>query len=383
MPRGGRSARVTPPRRSAETTNGIIVSVAEPTGVTFVIPVHNGAPWLDRVLRAASAQADGRPFEIIAVEDGSTDESPSILAAFESCGVLRIVKGPRRGATAALNAGIREARNPIVCQVDQDVIVEPGWMAVLVATLDDAMVAAAQGYYLTPPNASVWARVMGLDLEQRYKGILDRPVDHVCTGNTAYCVAALHAVGLFDETLGYGYDNDISYRLVQAGYRLVIDSRARSVHCWRDNWRAYLVQQYGFGYGRLDLVAKHRHRATGDDVSGLGMMLHAPMAAIAMFMFLLAAMRATGGASAATPFVIGATGLAILVVERFVAGVRAAIAFRNPAGLSYVPVHLMRDLAWVAALVVWLLRRLRGISARPSSSMRPRTATRPVPDRRP
>ena len=55
--------------------------------------------------------------------------------------------------------------------------------------------------------------MMGRDLEQRYRRIRGDEVDHVCTGNTAYRASALHQVGLLDETLGYGSDNDLSYRL--------------------------------------------------------------------------------------------------------------------------------------------------------------------------
>ena len=82
-------------------------------------------------------------------------------------------------------------------------------MRVLTAALDDPTVAAAQGYYATDPGAPIPARVMGLDLEQRYASIADGDTDHVCTGNAAYRVEALHRVGLFDESLGYGYDNDM------------------------------------------------------------------------------------------------------------------------------------------------------------------------------
>jgi hypothetical protein len=205
----------------------------------------------------------------------------------------------------------------------------------------------------------------------------------VCTGNTAYRVEALKQAGLFDETLGYGYDNDISYRLVHAGFRLVIDDRARSVHCWRDSWWSYLGQQYGFGYGRLDLVAKHRRRASGDDVSGLVMMLHAPTMAVAVLMLLLSAVLAIAGSPSGLPLTIGLTLIAALAAERFVAGVRAAVTFGDPAGLWFAPIHLMRDLAWVAALASWSVHRARGGSARPSRSMRPRDAASVLPEHRP
>ena len=122
---------------------------------------------------------------------------------------------------------------------------------------------------------------MGLDLAQRYDRIAGA-TDHVCTGNTAYSRSAIAAAGFFDESMGYGYDNDISYRLSAAGYRLVILPAARSLHHWRATAAGYLAQQYGFGYGRLDVVARHPRRVAGDSVSPAGMMAHPIVLGIAI-----------------------------------------------------------------------------------------------------
>lgn len=352
-------------------------------GVSFVIPVHDGEQYLNAVLESVLAQADGRPMEVIAVEDGSHDGSAGILERYSASGHIKVVPGPRRGATAALNEGIRQAQHPIICQVDQDVILQPGWLTHLTEALRDTTIGAAQGYYVTPPDGGVWSRVMGLDLENRYCAIGDRDVDHVCTGNSAYRADALREVGLFDESLGYGYDNDMSYRLATVGYRLVIRGQARSIHRWRDGWWSFLVQQYGFGYGRLDLVAKHRgSRVRGDDVSGVLMMLHAPLMGLAVAGLVTAALLGIAGLPARVPLVLAGGIVAGLALERLVAGIRAAVAFRDPAGLLFVPMHLARDLAWVAAIVVWSLRRLRGVGSRPADSMRPRPAARSLAGRR-
>src|SRR4029453_16639020 len=90
---------------------------------------------------------------------------------------LQVVDGPRMGAAAAINAGIRAARFPFVAQVDQDVILDEGWLDRLVAEMEDSNVGAAQGYYRTDSSAPLLARAMSLDLEQRYAAISGNETD--------------------------------------------------------------------------------------------------------------------------------------------------------------------------------------------------------------
>jgi len=341
-------------------------------GVSFVVPVHNGAAWIEETLAAIAAQADGRPMEIIVVDDRSSDRSAEILQRLAGHVPLRVLTGAGRGAAAALNAGVREARFPIVCQVDQDVVVRSLWMQRLTAELDDPAVGAAQGYFDTDPGAGLCARAMNLDLEQRYAAIDGRDTEHVCTGNTAYRAGALHAIGLFDETLGYGYDNDVSYRLRSAGYRLTLCRDARSIHRWREGIWGYLVQQYGFGYGRIDLIAKHPARIGGDSVSPARMMLQPLMTAAALVgLFVAAAASAVGGPSGAIAAAAAAL-LAVVVLDRLAAGVAAARRFRTLTPLVFPFLHVGRNLAWVAAIVAWTARRLAGRHSVPAHSMRPR-----------
>src|SRR4029079_718347 len=247
-------------------------------------------------LASMVAEQDGRPFEIIAIEDGSIDGSLRILQNFHREGVVRLLPGPRRGAAAAINAGIREAVHPIICQVDQDVILQQGWLRELLQSFCDPEVAAAQGHYTTHRDAGFWARATGRDLEHRYSRIRGPFIDHACTGNTAYLARALHQVGLLDERMGYGYDNDLSYRLHRSGYKLAFCRNAVSVHCWREGLRGYLRQQFGVGYGRLDVVARNAQRARGDEVSGTIMMLHAPAMTVSLLTFGLSGMIAVAGA---------------------------------------------------------------------------------------
>ncbi|MEN3336595.1 MAG: hypothetical protein V7647_271 [Acidobacteriota bacterium] len=349
-----------------------------PPGVSFVIPVLNGRRTLRVALDAVLAQRDGRPFEIIVVDDGSADGSLAMLQERAAAGELRLVRGPGRGTAAAINAGIREASHPIICQVDQDVIVHAGWLTCLLRSLADPEIAAAQGQYIAKPGAGFWARVMGRDLEQRYCRMGGGDVDHVCTGNTAYRATALHSVDLLDERLGYGYDNDLSYRLSRQGHRLVYSPEALSTHHWREEFGTYLRQQFGVGYGRLDVVARHPMRVRGDDVSGILMMLHGPAMLLVWLLMGIAGFAAVAGrawlpwASAAL-LILGA-----LAGERAIAGAAAWIRSRDRAALGFPVAHLARDCAWAFAILLWtarlVMRRHRG----PSHSMPRRPAVVPA-----
>jgi len=349
-----------------------IACVTASGAVSFIVPVHNGAACIRETLSSIFAQADGRPMEVIVVDDWSRDGSSALLRELAAEWPLRILRGQGRGAAAAINVGVRAARFPIICQVDQDVVLAPDWLSLLLGCFSDERIAAVQGYYAADPAASLCARAMGFDLEQRYRAIDGDELDHVCTGNAAYRADALHEVGLFDESFGYGYDNDMSYRLKQAGYRLRFCRAARSVHRWREGLSGYVTQQYGFGYGRLDLVAKHPARCTGDVVSPANMMAHPALAAGALAFLLAAAVAALAGGPSRPLLVGGGVVLLGLACERLAAGIEAARRFGDPTPLMFPALHAVRDFAWVAAIGVWSLRRLTGQPLLPSHSMRPR-----------
>lgn len=339
-----------------------------------MVPVAGGGRWLDEVVGAILAEDDGRPFEVVLVDDETFPGESGRLARLAAADPrVRVVAGPRKGAAAAVNAGVRAARQPLIAQVDQDVVLEKGWLARLAAALEGDRVAAAQGRYVTARASSWWARAAGYDLELRYARLPGREVDHVCTGNSVYRAAAIEEVGLFDEDLGYGYDNRMSYRLVKAGHRLVFEREARSRHAWRENLGGYLRQQFGQGYGRLDLVWRHPERVGGDAVSGALMILHAPtmLAAVVSLAVLV------GSAAAGRPWppagLLAGGLVALLAAERLQAAVAAWRLVGDPVALFMVPAHLLRDLAWAWAIVTWTWHRLLRRPADPRASMQARS----------
>jgi len=90
--------------------------ITEPA-ISVVIPTYNRARLLPRALASALAQVRSGD-EVIVVDDGSTDGTPAVLAAYSDR--VRSVRTVNRGAGAARNEGVRHARNPLVAFLDSD-----------------------------------------------------------------------------------------------------------------------------------------------------------------------------------------------------------------------------------------------------------------------
>jgi len=93
--------------------------------LTLVVPVYNVAPYLRQCLDSLQAQTDGVD-EIIAVDDGSTDDSPRILAEYaHRLPQMRVVRQENGGLSAARNTGMRRAGGRYLAFVDSDDFLAP------------------------------------------------------------------------------------------------------------------------------------------------------------------------------------------------------------------------------------------------------------------
>ncbi|HXA13543.1 MAG TPA: glycosyltransferase family 2 protein, partial [Opitutaceae bacterium] len=101
--------------------------------ISILIPCHNAAPWLVQTLESALAQTWAHK-EIIVVDDGSTDDSAGIAHTYASRGV-RLVLQENRGAAAARNHALREARGEFLQFLDADDLISLEKISAQVALL--------------------------------------------------------------------------------------------------------------------------------------------------------------------------------------------------------------------------------------------------------
>lgn len=101
----------------------------EPPRVSVLLPVRDGARFLDAALTSIRAQSLAA-IEILAVDDGSQDETPGILARHASEDPrLTVLARPAEGLVAALNLGLAAARAPLVARMDADDLAHPARLA--------------------------------------------------------------------------------------------------------------------------------------------------------------------------------------------------------------------------------------------------------------
>jgi glycosyltransferase involved in cell wall biosynthesis len=85
--------------------------------VSVIVPTYDYARYLPRALDSVRAQSEP-PFEIVVVDDGSTDETPAVLRRYAD--QVRVLRQPHRGPAAARNAGVAAARGDLVAFLDAD-----------------------------------------------------------------------------------------------------------------------------------------------------------------------------------------------------------------------------------------------------------------------
>jgi cellulose synthase/poly-beta-1,6-N-acetylglucosamine synthase-like glycosyltransferase/peptidoglycan/xylan/chitin deacetylase (PgdA/CDA1 family) len=228
--------------------------------VAVIVPAHNEAVGIERTVRSL-AGSDYPSFEVVVVDDGSTDETASIVAGLDVAGV-RLVRQDNAGKAAALNTGIGMTDAPVVVMVDGDTLFEAQTLSHLVAPLADPGVGAVSGNTKVGNRRSLLGRwqhieyVMGFNLDRRMYEVLQcMPTVPGAIG--AFRREALLGVGgVPGDTLAE--DTDLTLAIGRAGWQVAYAPDARA---WTEApatlgalWR----QRYRWSFGTMQAVFKHR-----------------------------------------------------------------------------------------------------------------------------
>jgi GT2 family glycosyltransferase len=228
--------------------------------VSVVVCTYNGGGTLEQCLRSLQV-LDYPDYEVIVVDDGSTDNTRTILEHFPD---VRAIHQPNRGLSAARNAGLGAATGSIIAYTDSDCFADADWLTHLVHHLERSGAAAVGGPNLTPEDGRLAACVAAAPGQPTHVLESDQVAEHIPGCNMTFRRDALLAINGFDPRYRKaGDDVDVCWRLQQAGLWIAFAPGAFVWHHRRQNPRAYLRQQAGYGEAEAMLQFKHPDRFTG------------------------------------------------------------------------------------------------------------------------
>jgi len=191
--------------------------------VTVVIPTYNAAGFIEETLRSVLGQTFG-DFEVIVIDDGSTDETCSIASAMGA--KVRVLKQKRAGVCVARNRGLHEARGRYICFLDHDDVWHREKLSRQLEAFDrDPDLALIHTHMLRwhedtaggyPPSQTLFEEHPSTELDADQSGwayhhlLVD---SFILTSTAMMRVDAVREVGAFDPALPYSEDWDLWLRL--------------------------------------------------------------------------------------------------------------------------------------------------------------------------
>lgn len=220
--------------------------------VTVVIPALNAAGTLAAQLEALDRQVGAPPFRVVVVDNGSTDGTGDLAAAFPARHYgIEVVAEPLRGINSARNAGVTAAPDGAVLLCDADDEVWPEWVAAMVAALQPGTWVGGRLDY-TRLNSARVRTVWGAADRSAFR-TTDPFVDTTYGCNCGFWRTMWEAIGRFDATIsGTGGDEtEFFMRAWGAGFARVDASDAIVSYRLRPGLRAALRQRFRQGRNQV------------------------------------------------------------------------------------------------------------------------------------
>jgi glycosyltransferase involved in cell wall biosynthesis len=202
--------------------------------LSVVIPTYNRLPILQKCLRALERQrleAPLRGYEVVLVDDGSTDDTIHwVQRHAEALPHVRLICQEHGGAAAGRNRGVAAARGDVIVFIDSDLVVTDGFLLAHATSLQRSW--QQQGNRLCFTYGAVINTANFEDPTSERHKLRDASWAYFATGNVAIDRGVLEQAGLFDTAFRlYGWEDlELGERLRRIGVRLVRCPQAVGYH---------------------------------------------------------------------------------------------------------------------------------------------------------
>jgi cellulose synthase/poly-beta-1,6-N-acetylglucosamine synthase-like glycosyltransferase len=234
---------------------------------SVIIPAYQAAAVLPRCLQALQQQTAPRDhYEIIVVDDGSTDDTAAIADQLLHDQPAQVIRAPHSGAALARNLGAQAARGSVLIFTDADCEPAPNWLEQLTRVFTDPAVSGARGVYRTRQRSLI-ARFVQQEYLERYDRLTPlTPIDFVDTYSAAYRREVFLDNGGFSTGFPAASveDQELSFRLNQRGHRLVFVPEAMVYHQHNATLSSYFRRKFKIGYWKIAVLKRHPGKARRD-----------------------------------------------------------------------------------------------------------------------
>jgi GT2 family glycosyltransferase len=221
--------------------------------VSVVVCSCNGAQTVAETL-AALEDMEYPDYEIIVIDDGSTDQTSAIASKHN----VRLIRTENRGLSVARNLGLKAATGEIIAYIDDDAYPDPHWLTYLVAAFLHTEHAGVGGPNIAVPGDGAIADCVANAPGGPIHVLLsDDVAEHIPGCNMAFRREKLLAIGGFDPRFRVaGDDVDICWRLQERGWTIGFAPSAVVWHHRRNSIKRYLKQQFGYAKAEALLAEK-------------------------------------------------------------------------------------------------------------------------------
>jgi glycosyltransferase involved in cell wall biosynthesis len=225
--------------------------------ISVIVCAYNSEDTLPDCLNGLRA-LDYSNYEVIVVNDGSTDRSAEIASEYG----FRLIDTENRGLACARNAGLEAATGEIVAYIDSDASPEPQWLSHLAISFMRSQHVGIGGPNIPPEGDGRLAECVGHAPGGPTHVLLsDRLAEHIPGCNMAFRKESLDAIGGFDPQFRIaGDDVDICWQLQNQGGTIGYSAGAVVWHHRRNSIKAYAKQQYEYGKAEALLEGKWPER---------------------------------------------------------------------------------------------------------------------------
>ena len=211
--------------------------------ISVVVCSFNGSLTI-RDLLDELLKLDYPDFEVIVVNDGSTDSTPKIASEYP----FRLITTENRGLSNARNTGIDAATGEIIAFIDDDAYPDPHWLRFLALAFKEGKYVGVGGPNLPVPEDGWKSEAVANAPGPNPVLLTDRVAEHIPGCNMAFTRSAFKEIGGFDPVFRIaGDDVDLCWRLRENGGVIGYSSAAVVWHHRRNSFRKYWKQQEGYG----------------------------------------------------------------------------------------------------------------------------------------